>query len=445
MTNTAIRVDHVGKLYRIGQQERYQDLRETVTQVVSLPWNYLRSFGKKSSPLAESQSVASNGLLWALRDVTFNVRQGEIVGVIGRNGAGKSTLLKVVSRITKPTSGSFRLRGRVGSLLEVGTGFHPDLTGRENIYLNGAILGMGRVEIRQKFDEIVAFAEVEKFIDTPVKRYSSGMHMRLAFAVAAHLEPEILLIDEVLAVGDASFQRKSLGKMGNVARDGRTVLFVSHNLVAIQDLCHRVLWIDEGKIVEEGDPAAVIGHYLQTSYSLLTERRWDNEALAPGDNEARLHRICVRPVKGSTADPITVATPIVIEFEYWNRHPNAYLHPTFDLYNEQGILVCSVAPTYLPDWREHTFPVGLIRRRCYIPGDLLNDGGHRVGIRFVKNDQILFAEDNALTFDVRDEAEKRDGWYGKWDGAIRPMFEWDMEIIPESQKPGMNASYQHAG
>jgi lipopolysaccharide transport system ATP-binding protein len=375
------------------------------------------------------QTVSSDDTLWALRDVSFNVEQGEILGLIGRNGAGKSTLLKIVSRITKPTQGSVKLRGRIGSLLEVGTGFHPELTGRENIFLNGAVLGMKRTEILQKFDEIVAFAEVEKFIDTPVKRYSSGMYMRLAFAVAAHLEPEIMLIDEVLAVGDASFQKKCLGKMGNAAQQGRTVLFVSHNMIAVQDLCHRVIWLDGGRIVEAGDAGTVIGHYLQESSTSQTELIWDEISAAPGDEEARLLRIGVRPSGGSPSDPITIHSPCVIEFEYWNNRPDVYLHPTFYLYNEQGILICSTGPTFIPNWREKTFPTGRIRTWCNIPGDLLNNGMHRVSVHLAKNDQTLYRKDDALSFEVQDTASKRDGWYGEWKGAIRPMFDWDMEVI----------------
>ena len=238
--------------------------------------------------------------LWALRDVSFEVKRGEVVGIIGRNGAGKSTLLKILSRITEPTAGSAKIHGRVGSLLEVGTGFHPELTGRENIYLNGAILGMRRAEIERKFDEIVAFAEIERFLDTPVKRYSSGMYVRLAFAVAAHLEPEILLVDEVLAVGDAQFQKKCLGKMGDVAKEGRTVLFVSHNMVAVQTLCQRAFWLDSGQLKAQGEVGTIVTTYLRAGLAEddVTERVWPDIATAPGNETVRLHRISVRPEDG---------------------------------------------------------------------------------------------------------------------------------------------------
>ncbi len=428
MSNIVIRARNVGKRYRIGEREQYGALRDILSGWMSAPWRYLRSLGQ-STDRGNSQGRADDNLLWALRDISFDVEEGEVLGLIGRNGAGKSTLLKILSRITKPTEGTVKLRGRIGSLLEVGTGFHPELTGRENIFLNGAVLGMKRTEIIRKFDEIVAFAEVEKFIDTPVKRYSSGMYMRLAFAVAAHLEPEIMLIDEVLAVGDASFQKKCLGKMGNAAQEGRTVLFVSHNMVAVQDLCRRVIWLDGGKIVDAGDAATVIGHYLQEASSSQTELAWNDIAVAPGDAEARLLRVDVRPSGGLPSDPITIDTPCVIEFEYWNSRPDVYLHPTFYLYNEQGILICSTGPTYFPNWRDKTFPTGLIRSWCDIPGDLLNNGLHRISVHLAKNDQTLYRKEDALSFDVQDTTSKRDGWYGEWKGAIRPMFHWGTEVI----------------
>ena len=253
MTEHAIRAERLGKRYRIGERETYRALRDTLTTAITAPVRRLRSGGR---------TAARDNTIWALRDVSLEVAPGEVLGVIGHNGAGKSTLLKILSRITEPTEGRAEVRGRVGSLLEVGTGFHPELTGRENIFLNGAILGMKRAEIARRFEEMVAFAGVERFIDTPVKRYSSGMYLRLAFAVAAHLEPEILLVDEVLAVGDAAFQKKCLGRMSEVAREGRTVLFVSHNLPSIEKLCQRVIVIDGGRLVMQGDPVTCIAAYL---------------------------------------------------------------------------------------------------------------------------------------------------------------------------------------
>jgi len=266
MNDIAIRVENLSKRYRLGEREPYKALRDVVTKAMTAPFRRLRSAFKRSNVPTFQRS---NDYIWALKDVSFEVKRGEVIGIIGRNGAGKTTLLKILSRITEPTEGYAELHGRVGSLLEVGTGFHPELTGRENIYLSGAILGMKKAEIERKFDEIVAFAELEKFIDTPVKRYSSGMFVRLAFAVAAHLEPEILLVDEVLAVGDAAFQKKCLGKMGDVAKEGRTVLFVSHNMAAVSRLCGKVMWLDNGEVRDAGNPNTVISAYLLTDVTTM--------------------------------------------------------------------------------------------------------------------------------------------------------------------------------
>src|SRR6266446_5215879 len=276
MRDIAIKCEHLSKLYRIGEQERYKALRDVIADGLYAPIKWVRAAldrrpetgdgnGAGSSSGGRQSSVfgqpSSDGHIWALDDVSFEVKRGEVVGIIGRNGAGKSTLLKILSRITKPTKGHAEIHGRVASLLEVGTGFHPELTGRENIYLNGAILGMTRAEIKKKFDEIVAFAEVERFLDTPVKRYSSGMHVRLAFAVAAHLEPEILVVDEVLAVGDVEFQKKCLGKMDEVAGHGRTVLFVSHNMQTLSALCSRGLVLSQGKAIADSSMEEAIAAY----------------------------------------------------------------------------------------------------------------------------------------------------------------------------------------
>jgi lipopolysaccharide transport system ATP-binding protein len=292
MSDTVIRVENLGKKYIIGhqQQERYTALRDVIT-------NKVKSLGSLINPKAKSENPAFEEF-WALKDVSFDIKQGDRVGIIGRNGAGKSTLLKILSRITEPTTGSIKIKGRVASLLEVGTGFHPELTGRENIFLNGAILGMGKEEIKRKFDEIVAFAEVEKFLDTPVKRYSSGMYVRLAFAVAAHLEPEILIVDEVLAVGDAAFQKKCLGKMEDVGKEGRTVLFVSHNMAAIQNLCQRVVWLNQGQLIIDNQTQIVINDYLKTATNFskisLADRK-DRQ----GDGKVRFTSVQFENEKGT--------------------------------------------------------------------------------------------------------------------------------------------------
>jgi lipopolysaccharide transport system ATP-binding protein len=269
MSNLAIRVENLSKLYRIGQLDSHKTLRDALSNAA---WRPVRMIQSLVNGVKEGQ--VANNTIWALKDVSFEVEQGEVVGIIGRNGAGKSTLLKILSRITEPTTGRVEGYGRVGSLLEVGTGFHPELTGRENVYLNGAILGMKKAEMNRKFDEIVAFAEIERFLDTPVKRYSSGMYVRLAFAVAAHLEPEILIVDEVLAVGDAEFQRKCLGKMGDVAKSGRTVLFVSHNMNAVQRLCTHSIELSHGRLVVQGPTADVVVHYLSNDMAVISPRQW---------------------------------------------------------------------------------------------------------------------------------------------------------------------------
>jgi lipopolysaccharide transport system ATP-binding protein len=316
MSDLAIRVESLGKRYRIGQREPYKALRDVLAQASLAPYRWLRSqFGSRNGKYQD------DGYIWALRDVSFEVERGEVIGIIGRNGAGKSTLLKILSRITKPTKGYAEICGRVGSLLEVGTGFHPELTGRENIYLNGAILGMKRAEIERKFDEIVDFAEIEKFLDTPVKRYSSGMYVRLAFAVAAHLDPEILLIDEVLAVGDARFQKKCLNKIGNVARAGRTVLFVSHNMSAIQALCQRGILLRFGEIYDEGPIDEVVQSYLQEGFEIQSSdlaHRMDRE----GSNVVKVCR--VRFIDGINHQDLQVlisGRSVIIEVEYEKRVP----------------------------------------------------------------------------------------------------------------------------
>src|SRR5215204_31657 len=291
-----IKVQNLSKQFRINAGERggirYDTLRESLVNAAKSPLNRLRRNGH-----------AANGMIWALKDVSFEVLPGEVMGIIGPNGAGKSTLLSILSRIIEPTSGRAELYGRVASLLEVGTGFHPELSGRENVYLNGAVLGMKRKEIERKFDQIVEFAELEKFLDTPVKRYSSGMYMRLAFAVASHLEPEILVVDEVLAVGDAQFQKKCLGKMSNAALEGRTVLFVSHNMIAVQSLCQRVIWLDHGEIVDNGPSPKVVSNYLTSAAGATSsEEVYDNVKTAPGNDTVRFHRVRVRPADEGNDD-----------------------------------------------------------------------------------------------------------------------------------------------
>src|SRR5258708_36364556 len=335
-----------------------------------------------SNPLTETisrnlrstwSSIKRNGdlrydIIWALKDVSFEVEPGEALGIVGRNGAGKSTLLKILSRITEPTSGRVQLFGRVGSLLEVGTGFHPELTGRENVYLNGAILGMRKAEIARKFDEIIAFAEIEKFIDTPVKWYSSGMYTRLAFAVAANFEPEILIVDEVLAVGDGPLQKKCLAKMGEISRSGRTVIFVSHNMGAIEALCNRVLWLVDGEIVEEAETEKVVSDYVSTGVTVSTEKVWNNPSEAPGDELIKLHSAKLRSLAPQNSGEIRIEFPIELQFEFWNYQAGATLSFTMHLLSVGGVHVFAAYSGLKPRAR------GLVRETIKIPANFLNDG-----------------------------------------------------------------------
>jgi lipopolysaccharide transport system ATP-binding protein len=420
-----IRAEGLSKKYLIGhrQRDRYPTFKDALTSSVkSLGRPFRRSTPKPPSLTTEE--------LWALKGISFQVRQGERVGIIGRNGAGKSTLLKILSRVTDPTEGRVSLKGRVGSLLEVGTGFHPELTGRENVYLNGAILGMSKPEIERKFDEIVAFSEVEKFLDTPVKRYSSGMYVRLAFAVAAHLDPEILIMDEVLAVGDTQFQKKCLGKMGEVTREGRTVLFVSHSMTAVQSLCSRVVWLHDGQIKGEGKPADIISDYLQSNAVLQTAQVWDDPDKAPGNDTVRLHRIDVRPQDPHEVDSITMQTPVEIDIEYWNLVPNARLHITLHVYTEQQIVAFSTGSCFEPIWGRRSLPKGLFRSSCFIPGNLLNSGVHRVSLLVVQDgDTVIYQHPDIISFDVSDPGKREGVWFGKEPGAVFPALQWTTEYL----------------
>ncbi|MDP8908839.1 MAG: polysaccharide ABC transporter ATP-binding protein [Chloroflexota bacterium] len=429
MADVAVRAVQLGKIYRIGERQSYQTVRDVIAAAAR---SRLRRLSHRRHAAGGAQRSTDDEWIWALEDVSFELAEGEALGIIGRNGAGKSTLLKILSRITEPTKGHAVISGRVGALLEVGTGFHPELTGRENITLNGAILGMRRAEIDRKFDEIVGFAGLERFIDTPVKRYSTGMHARLAFAVAAHLEPDILIVDEVLAVGDAAFQKRCMGKMGDAARSGRTVLFVSHNMAAIESLCSRAIWLEGGRCAGDGAPSEVISRYLATSLSALNEHLWPEPGPAPGNDVVRMRRARVRPEQGTAEDPIFVTTPFVIEFEYWNLRAGAYLNLSLHIYNEQGVLIFNARPAEEAVWRGRPFPRGLFRDVCHVPGNLLNDGVHRIELLVVAESRhVIHRMDDVLVFEVRDVGENGEGSYEPWAGAVRPRLEWETEqLVP---------------
>ena len=418
--NPVITIENISKKYYLGQTHT-DLLSEKIGNGLRKIYGKLR----KDNPLHDRKKISSKNEIWALKDVNLEIQEGEVVGIIGRNGAGKSTLLKILSRITEPTEGRVTYEGRVGSLLEVGTGFHSELTGRENIYLNGAILGMTRAEIKSKFDEIVSFSEIEQFLDTPVKRYSSGMYVRLAFAVAAHLEPEILIVDEVLSVGDAAFQKKCLGKMQDVSTGGRTVLFVSHNMTAVKELCKRTIWLDGGRLINAGDTNAIVAQYLNENTKSEHDQIWADLDSAPGNDKVRLQRARLSP--GEESSTISIHTPIDVEIEYWNFLPETELLVSLYLYNLDGTCV------FNSDSSPHVYPRGVIREVCHIPGNLLNDGTYRIAIMIVKDRfHGIYRLDDILVFDVQD-AEREVHWYGKWDGVVRPELDWTSEYIGNSE------------
>jgi lipopolysaccharide transport system ATP-binding protein len=428
--NPIARIENLSKQYRIGtRRAAYSTLRETIVSAARAPLNRLR---RGQNGRAKSETV------WVLKDVNFTVQPGEVVGIIGRNGAGKSTLLKILSRITEPTKGRIELYGRVASLLEVGTGFHPELTGRENIYLNGAILGMRRAEIERKFDEIVAFAEVEKFIDTPVKRYSSGMYLRLAFAVAAHLEPEILVVDEVLAVGDARFQRKCLDKMQDVGQHGRTVLFVSHNMSAITRLCPRTILLDEGRVISDGPSHEVVGTYLNSGLGTTASRDWPDADSAPGNEVVRLRAVRVRTEDGRVTEAVDIQQPVCLEVEYEVLEGGHVLFPAFGVYNEEGACVFLTYDTD-PAWKRMERPAGHYVSTALIPGNFLSEGSLVVGVsigQFVPSAINHVHYGDALAFQVIDNMDGdsvRGDYGGPYPGVVRPLLQWDTQFDPHQE------------
>lgn len=436
MSDFTIKVEGLGKKYLLRHQaagHRYVALRDVLADKAK------SLFGNRKPEIGNRKSVEE---FWALKDVSFEVKQGEAVGIIGRNGAGKSTLLKLLSRITEPTTGRVRLRGRVASLLEVGTGFHPELTGRENIFLNGAVLGMRRGEIKKKFDEIVDFAEVEKFLDTPVKHYSSGMYMRLAFAVAAHLEPEILIVDEVLAVGDAQFQKKCLGKMGEVARGGRTVLFVSHNMPAITRLCDRAILMQQGGIVADAAPVDVIGRYFGDANESGASREWPPVNPSPGNNIVRLRAVRTLVNGQPVIQSVMITDPVDIEITYEVLEAGQVLVPNFHLYNQDGICIF-VAHDWETGWHRRPRPKGVYTSRMTIPGNFLAEGAVIVGVAMSTYNPLMvhFYEKEPVVFHVCDNLEgknARGDYAGTLPGVIRPILDWKTELVGGDSVPPAN-------
>jgi lipopolysaccharide transport system ATP-binding protein len=424
MSDIAVRVEHLSKQYRLGaSQPVYPTFREAIMDTLKAP---VRMVQGKTRPKSET--------FWALDDVSFEIKHGEAVGIIGRNGAGKSTLLKILSRITRPTHGKADLYGRVGSLLEVGTGFHPELTGRENIYLNGAILGMSRNEIQCKFDEIVDFAEVEKFLDTQVKHYSSGMYVRLAFAVAAQLEPEILVVDEVLAVGDAEFQKKCLGKMEDVTHRGRTVLFVSHNMGMISSLCQRAILLGSGKIIQDSDAASAIAKYYNSGMSSPYSSDFTKSGIKVGDDYATLLEAHIEDEHGTAIGEINIRSPfkVKMKYEFHNAVVNSS-YPNFHFYNSQGLCVFVTNG----DRRAHLSSDGIYEATCIVPGSLLNNDTYFIdlALTFTHNGiHVSFWQPGALAVVIRDNLDEtidveRQGYSGVIPGVIRPNLSWEIKQI----------------
>lgn len=449
----AIKVESISKCYRIGMKEELKDSFATsIFSFMKSPVNNYRKYRSlyKFDDIKPNRDGFMNNnpsdIIWVLKDVSFEVKQGEVVGIIGLNGAGKSTLLKILTRITEPTRGRGIIRGRVSSLLEVGTGFHRELTGRENVYLNGTILGMKKKEVDRAFDEIVDFSGVEKFIDTPVKRYSSGMRLRLAFAVAAHLEPEILLIDEVLAVGDARFQKKCLEKMQDISQHGRTILFVSHNMPAITRLCSRSILLDQGVVLADGPSNQVVSTYLNAGQGSMAERKWPDASQAPGGEIVRLRAMRVKNEDGQVTDVIDIRKPVGIEMEYEVLKSGYVLLPHYYFFNGEGIKAFTSMDND-PNWRKRHRPAGRYVSTAWIPGNLLSEGTMYVEPVILTLEPLIkqaYAK-NAVAFQVVDNHDgdsARADWVGKLSGVIRPMLKWDTEYVPNELNTTSDATIQ---
>ena len=433
-----IHAENLSKLYRIGAKERrYKTFREAIVDGITAPLRNLRrlrrltNFDSEEFEETSALSRTPNDTIWALKDVSFDVQPGEVIGIIGRNGAGKSTLLKILSRITEPTAGDIKIYGRVSSLLEVGTGFHPELTGRENIYLNGSILGMRKAEIDQKFDEIVEFSEIEKFLDTPVKFYSSGMYVRLAFAVAANLDPEILLIDEVLAVGDAGFQKKCLNKMEDVGKSGRTILFVSHNMLAVKNLCKKGIVLDKGRCTYFNDINIAIEGYLSNLTDITGAVSWDSPNNAPGNHQLKLRAIKVVS-EGKVTERPKVDKDIHIQIDYWNLEEHGKRVFSIQVIDGMNYLLFnSLNWQLLPEagdpWSNREYPIGLFRTTCVIPKNFLKPGVYSIYLHIhgeYIGDIIIFEKD-IISFQVEESDRIKNGYYGEHPGAVRPLLHWE--------------------
>ncbi len=423
---TAIEFENISKQYRLGLVST-----RTLSHDLNRWWtmNILRKEDPylKIGEVNDRSHKGESEYVWALRDINFKVEQGDVVGIIGKNGAGKSTLLKILSKVTSPTTGTIKTRGRIGSLLEVGTGFHPEMTGRENIYMNGAILGMTKQEINRKLDEIIDFSGCERYIDTPTKRYSSGMMVRLGFSVAAHLEPEILVVDEVLAVGDAEFQKKAIGKMQDVSRgEGRTVLFVSHNMAAVKSLCKRGIILQNGMLVDSGDVDTIVSHYLKGDGNIENHKVWNTPEVKKEGFE--LLEIGVRKVDGDYGDVMRVDQEIEMLIRYRLKEPYKQFHLTFHFKNEQGYKIFSTSGGERCILLEHQ--EGEYVQRCKIPADFLNWGNYMIDMFVVKDRSKAFLiENDVVSFTLANKQTALGSWMGREPGDVRPKFEYTEERI----------------
>lgn len=418
MSNTVISIRGLGKCYKLGATlggQRYKALRDSIAGAFKAPFRLLTNNKSKSEDDPKNAQY-----IWALKDVSLDIRQGEVIGIIGRNGAGKSTLLKILSQITEPTEGEIRIQGRVACLLEVGTGFHSELTGRENIFMNGAILGMTHREIRKKLDEIIAFAEVEKFVDTPVKRYSTGMYLRLAFAVAAHLEPEILLVDEVLAVGDAAFQKKCIGKMDDVSREGRTVIIVSHNMMSILQLCPRSIWLDSGRVESEGQTNEIVSRYLRDNRIPLGEMKFGKPDNSEG---ASIIRASVMDKESKVRWDIPYSEPFLLSLDYMVERPVEGLRLGFKLRNETNLTIVHSATSDCASIDARIGEIGYHTLTVKFPGALFAPGRYyfELGLWSPRVGHHHHIQ-NALALEIIGA-----DFMSLGDEVLRPALEWDFK------------------
>lgn len=429
-------------------------------EVNNISKRFLLGSGSLKNMLLDRREADRAREFWALKDVSFTIAQGTSLGIVGHNGSGKSTMLKLLTGILDPTKGSITTRGRIGALIEVGAGFHPDLTGRENVYLNGSILGMSEREITRRFDEIVDFAGLEQFIDTPVKRYSSGMYMRLGFSIAANINPDILIVDEVLAVGDTQFQNKCMKRMKEFLAQGGTVVFVSHAMGQVAHLCERCVWLDHGQLFFHGPTQETVGRYMvlvaereeeefkrkhPNEWKILQEeksqavepgavvgtmaiREWPEPANAHGNDMVRLSAVRVLGVKGQAADQHDLAQPVTLEMEFCVLRSGFTLNPVFHIYNEDGVCVINTSNLHDARWGARPYPAGIYRTRCTIPANLLNDGLYRVSAIVVcDTDTVVARQDAAVSFYMRDDGSGRGNYKGGWMGVIRPLLPWSIE------------------